>query len=64
MAWMSRQVDLDATQARQALRGRHVFLILAVSTTLAVVAVFGVWTTQQNAPAQPVAPAGQVQPHV
>ena len=39
-------VDLDATEARQGLRGRHVFVILTVSTLLAVAALFGVWTTR------------------
>ncbi len=35
--------DLDATDARQARRGRHAFVILVVSLTAAIAVVFGAW---------------------
>ena len=35
--------DLDATDARQGLRGRHALVILVVSLTLGLIAVFGAW---------------------
>ena len=35
--------DLDATEARQGLRGRHAFVILVVSLVLGLAAVFGAW---------------------
>ena len=35
--------DLDVTEARQGLRGRHAFIILVVSLTLGLIAVFGAW---------------------
>ncbi|MBS0409620.1 MAG: hypothetical protein JSR86_06875 [Proteobacteria bacterium] len=35
--------DTDVTHVRQARRGRHAFMILAASTVLALVAVFGVF---------------------
>ena len=35
--------DLDVTHARQALRGRHAFVILVVSLTAAIAVVFGAW---------------------
>jgi hypothetical protein len=38
-----RPVVLEATQARQGRWGRHVFWMLAASTFLAVVALFGSW---------------------
>ncbi len=36
-------VDLDVTHARQARRGRHAFVILVVSLSLVIVALFGAW---------------------
>ena len=36
-------IETDVTHARQARRGRHAFVILAASTALALVAVFGVY---------------------
>ncbi|MDB5432642.1 MAG: hypothetical protein JWP35_3758 [Caulobacter sp.] len=34
---------IAATPARQGLRGRHVLIILVVSTVLAALALFGAW---------------------
>ncbi len=36
-------IDLDVTHARQARRGRHVLIVLIVSTALAIVTLFGAW---------------------
>jgi len=35
--------ELDVTHVRQARRGIHAFVILAVSLTLGIIAVFGAW---------------------
>ena len=35
--------NLDATEARQGLRGRHALVILVVSLILGLAAVFGAW---------------------
>ncbi len=35
--------NLDATEARQGLRGRHAFVVLVVSLVLGLIAVFGAW---------------------
>ena len=35
--------NLDVTEARQGLRGRHALIILVVSLTLGLIAVFGAW---------------------
>jgi hypothetical protein len=34
------------TSARQGRRGLHMFVVLAVSTVLAIVVIFGIWSTQ------------------
>ncbi len=36
-------IELDVTHARQARRGRHVLVVLIVSTALATIALFGAW---------------------
>ncbi len=33
-------------QAKQGNRGRHMFVVLAVSVVLAVIVMFGIWSTQ------------------
>ena len=35
--------ELDVTEARQGLRGRHALIILVVSLMLGLIAVFGAW---------------------
>ena len=35
--------ELDVTEARQGRRGLHAFVILVVSLTLGLIAVFGAW---------------------
>jgi len=35
--------DLGVTQARQGRRGRHALMVLAASTVLVVLALFGAW---------------------
>ena len=37
------ETHIDATDARQGLRGRHVLWMLVASTALAVAALFGSW---------------------
>jgi hypothetical protein len=34
------------TSARQGRRGLHMFAVLAISTVLAVIVMFGIWSTQ------------------
>ena len=36
-------IDLDVTHARQARRGLHAFVILVVSLSLVIIALFGAW---------------------
>ena len=51
MAVLSRNSDhtvLNATRARQGRLGRHVFWVLLVSTALAAMSLFGVWTWQAD----------------
>jgi hypothetical protein len=35
--------DLGATEARQARRGRHAFVVLVISLFLVVIGLFGAW---------------------
>lgn len=37
---------MSETSARQGRRGLHMFVVLGVSTVLAVIVMFGVWSTQ------------------
>ncbi len=46
--------DLDATHARQGLRGRHVFRILVISLTLSVVALIAAWIGFSGHPRGPM----------
>ncbi len=61
-------IDLDVTHARQARRGRHALVILMVSLSLVIIALFGTWAYYSgdlargkgdNAPPQASAPAPQ-----
>ena len=64
------QPDLNATEARQGRRGRHVLLILVVSLALVVVAFAVIWMTHAddlankngNANADPAAAANFTAP--
>lgn len=49
------QVDLDATPARQGMRGVHILWVLAISFILAAAALFGSWAfrSQDLANVQP-----------
>ena len=37
------QPHLTETEARQAFRGRHIFWVMTISTTLAIIALAAVW---------------------
>lgn len=46
---------LNATRARQGRIGVHMFWVLAVSTALAALALFGAWTWRAEERSEPVA---------